>query len=140
MSNFLRELTELQDSMEQASLEARNKAKEILTKSHNDLLAEIANQKTILEDWQNREAAVCPEDVGFEEFIKVKDKEIDRLKKLHKDAIEDLDDIRRNYPIDKAPAASGAIINSKSQIINEKSDQGSEPARESVGPADSDKG
>jgi hypothetical protein len=39
----------------------------------------IESQAQQLLDWENREAAVCPEDVGFEEFIKVLQAEVSCL-------------------------------------------------------------
>lgn len=42
-------------------------------------LRELSNE---LEEWRDKEGSACPEDVGFVEYIKVKDKEIDRLNEL----------------------------------------------------------
>jgi hypothetical protein len=44
------------------------------------LLAEVRRQRKELEDWEEREAACCPEDVGFPEYIASLQKEIERLR------------------------------------------------------------
>ncbi len=49
-----------------------------------------------LEDWRNREAAICPEDVGFEEFIRAKDKEIARIQDERIDELRESAELRAN--------------------------------------------
>lgn len=52
------------------------------------LTAENKCLKDKLEDWENREGAICPEDVGFEEYIKAQAERIEKLKKYiqHKES------------------------------------------------------
>jgi len=40
---------------------------------------DVEMQRHLLEEWRNREAAVCPEDYSFEDVLEAKDKRIAEL-------------------------------------------------------------
>ena len=58
--------------------------------------AELRLKLAELEEWLNNEASVCPEDVGFVEYIKAKDKRIARLGKALGKIVETLES-NKNY-------------------------------------------
>jgi len=45
---------------------------------------EIERLKSERLDFENREGAICPEDVGFEEYIRTLEKRVEELEKEHK--------------------------------------------------------
>jgi cell division protein FtsB len=70
------------------------------------LTAENNALKAELEDWRNKEGSVCPEDVGFVEYLRVKEQEIKRLTAENKALAERIEKLENYLKADITDALS----------------------------------